>query len=102
MTVWSDIERVRSVDKYSVSRLRLAPGVRNGFISDARVETAMMQLAADGSFESRRWQEIKDSNGSWVGGVERRVLKRRSSHRGSQVSRPAAVAIREGEKTQDT
>lgn len=75
--VRGDIERVWSVYKDCISRLRIAPTVRYGVVLDLLVEAVMVQLAANGTLEIGRREEFEDLYGSWVGGVERGVLERR-------------------------
>lgn len=78
--VRGDIECVCSVYKDCVSRLRIAPTVRYGFVLDLLIEAVMVQLAADGTLEIGRWEEFEDLYGSWVGGVKRGVLERPGLH----------------------
>ncbi|KAK7702398.1 hypothetical protein SLS64_009690 [Diaporthe eres] len=76
----SDVKRVWSVDENSVPRLRVAPGVRQGFILDVFIEAVVVELAADGALEIMGWEELEDLYSSWVGGVERGMLEWRGSH----------------------
>lgn len=79
-TIGGDVQRMRSVDQPCVPGFGIAPSIRYGFIWNIVVQAATAQPAVYGALERARRKELKNLDGSRIGGVQWRVLEGCGGH----------------------